>query len=159
MAAAIATGSGRASMDRNDRRLDSDKGTVYAQLFAALSTAKQTEDVQKWISPASIRRSGLITVTYQERAERPDSDARWRRVQMFNKEAPVAKIDVERLAKLVRDRESFLSTHKTLMEAFKATKSPQIKEMASQALDEAGKRDDRIAQIIGEHKKNGKTSG
>jgi hypothetical protein len=70
----------------------------------------------------------------------------------------MAKTDVERLAKLVRDRDSFLSTHKALMEAFKASKTPRLKEMASQALEEAGKRDDRIAQIIGEHKKDAKNS-
>jgi hypothetical protein len=60
----------------------------------------------------------------------------------------VAKTDVERLAKLSRDRAGFLSIHKTLMETYKKTKVSRYKDMAAEALYAAKKRSDRIAAII-----------
>jgi hypothetical protein len=60
----------------------------------------------------------------------------------------MAKSDVERLAKLTRDREGYLSIHKTLMDAYKKTSAPRYKEMASSALDEAQKRSEKIAKIL-----------
>ena len=60
----------------------------------------------------------------------------------------MAKSDVERLAKLTRDRDGFLSVHKTLLETHKQTKAARYKQMAAQALEEANKRSAKIAAII-----------